>query len=82
MTRLLLNVAEAADTLAMSRASLYRLIRRGEIPVIKIGGMTRLEMAELEQYIRRLRHESGSHQYAVGDSQDTTDPTVPLPNAP
>lgn len=80
MTRLLLNLVEAAETLSMSRASLYRLIRRGEIPVIKIGGMTRIEMAELEQYVRRLRHESGCHQYAIDDSQLRIEPAVELPN--
>jgi excisionase family DNA binding protein len=70
MTRLLLSIPEAADTLAMSRASLYRLIGRGEIAVIKIGRMTRLETAELERYIHRLRQESGGDQSSVDDTRE------------
>jgi excisionase family DNA binding protein len=56
VNRRLLNV-DAADVLAMSRASLYRLIRRGEIPVVKIGVMTRLEASVLESYVEQLRTE-------------------------
>ena len=48
---LLLTVEEGADVLAMSRASLYRLIRRGEIPVVKIVVMTRLEVSDLKSYL-------------------------------
>lgn len=49
--KLLLTVPEAAAALSMSRASLYRLLGRGEIRVIKIGGMTRISAAALEAFV-------------------------------
>lgn len=84
MTRLLVNVSEAAETLAMSRASLYRLIRRGEISVIKIGGMTRLETNALEDYVRRLRRPSEFDVVSAGAStpalKGLTDEPPPVPD--
>jgi excisionase family DNA binding protein len=82
MTRLLLRVAEAANTLAMSRASLYRLIKRGDIPVIKIGGMTRIELEQLESYVHQLSQGSAGNRYTRDPSPNRTEPPGPASVAP
>ena len=60
MVRLLLSVDEAAEALAMSRASMYRLIRRGAIPIVKIGAMTRVEAVRLAAYVEALSVENAA----------------------
>jgi excisionase family DNA binding protein len=54
-TRLLLRVEEAAATLGISRALLYRdLLQTGKLRVVKIAGRTLIPVAELERYVREL----------------------------
>ena len=55
--RVLLRPSEAAAALAISRASLYALLQRGEIPSIKLGASRRIAVADLETYVARLRAE-------------------------
>lgn len=50
----LLTVDEAAEALRVSRATLYRLIAREEIEVVKIAGRTLIDRDE----VRRLVDES------------------------
>lgn len=52
--RLLLRVEEAAEALAVSRRTLYTLLRSGEIPVVRIGRAVRITVAALETYVQRL----------------------------
>ena len=50
----LLSVEEAADWLAISKPTLWRMIRRGEIPVVKIAQRTiRIKLTDLENYIEK-----------------------------
>ena len=58
-TKLLLTVSEAASALAISRASLYRLIQSGQLPVLKIGSLTRVTTAALEEFVSGLQSELG-----------------------
>lgn len=44
--RLALSPAELAEALGICRASVYNLIARGELHVIKIGRSTRIPIAE------------------------------------
>ena len=55
MTRFL-TLADVAETLNISAAQTYALVRSGELPAIKIGGrgQWRVEAAELEAYIARM----------------------------
>jgi excisionase family DNA binding protein len=50
-TRPLLSPAEVAERLGVSRKSVYRLVRSGELPAVKIGHAVRVDPDELEQYI-------------------------------
>ena len=51
-----LTLADVADVLNTSSAQVYALVRRGELPAIKIGGrgQWRVEAAQLEEFIQRM----------------------------
>ena len=55
-----LQLADVAEVLNTSTAQVYALVRRGDLPAIKIGGrgQWRVEAAELETYIARLYAET------------------------
>lgn len=48
---LALSPAAAAEALGICRASIYNLIKRGELRAVKIGRSTRIPVAELERLI-------------------------------
>jgi len=47
----LLPVGDAANYLGVSRATVERLVFRGELPIVKIGGSTRYDVDDLDGYI-------------------------------
>jgi excisionase family DNA binding protein len=53
--RRLLAFTEAAKYLAVSRATIERLAYRGELPIVKVGGSTRFDVGDLNDYIDRNR---------------------------
>jgi len=55
----LLTIREACDRLKLSRASLYRLIQRGELPTVRIGRARRVIREDLDRFITTLRSRSG-----------------------
>jgi excisionase family DNA binding protein len=79
-----LQLADVAETLNISSAQVYALVRSGELPAIKIGGrgQWRVEAVELENYIQRMYAETrefvSSHRFGrteepppgVGDQGD------------
>jgi excisionase family DNA binding protein len=50
-----LTLTDVAETLNTSSAQVYALVRRGDLPAIKIGGrgQWRVEASKLEEYIQR-----------------------------
>ena len=48
----LLTYQEAADVLAVGRTTIYGLVGRGELPVVKIGRCSRLRPEDLEKFIK------------------------------
>lgn len=48
-------LADVAETLSISAAQAYALVRRGDLRAIQVGGrgQWRVEIAELENYIER-----------------------------
>jgi len=50
-----LTLADVAEILNTTSAQVYALVRRGDLPAIKIGGrgQWRVETSELESYIAR-----------------------------
>jgi len=51
-----LTLTDVAETLNTSSAQVYALVRRGELPAIKLGGrgQLRIEASKLEDYIQSL----------------------------
>jgi excisionase family DNA binding protein len=49
MERLLLIVDEAAEALALSRSTIYRLLESGDLIATRIGTATRIPKASLRQ---------------------------------
>jgi excisionase family DNA binding protein len=54
----LLRIEEVARTLRVSRAQAYRLVRRGEIPCVRIGASVRVRAATLDEWLRRKEGEA------------------------
>jgi len=46
-----LNVREAAAHLRVCDKTVYRMIGRGEMPAVRIGGSIRIDKRELQQYV-------------------------------
>ena len=71
-----LTLADVAEVLNTSSAQVYALVRRGDLPAIKIGGrgQWRVEGSELEKYIERMYAETQSfvsaHPFVEDSSRD------------
>jgi excisionase family DNA binding protein len=67
-----LSLADVAEVLNTSQAQVYALVRRGDLPAIRIGGRNqwRVESDQLEAYIARMYDETRSyvdtHPFAEG----------------
>lgn len=70
-----LTLADVADVLNTSSAQVYALVRRGELPAIKIGGrgQWRVEGSRLEEYIAHqyeaTREYVAEHPFVETDSE-------------
>ena len=55
-----LTLADVAEVLNTSSAQVYALVRRGDLPAIKIGGrgQWRVESEQLEQFIAKMYAET------------------------
>jgi len=51
--RLLLDVREVAALLGCGRTLVYGMIQRGELPVVKLGRLTRVPRCAVDQYVLR-----------------------------
>jgi|GEM_PF-1282385 len=72
MEERLLKPAEIADILQVSRALVYSLLQRGELPVIRIGSVVRVRRIDLEQYINEKAHKKNL------DKVEFEDPTASI----
>jgi excisionase family DNA binding protein len=67
-----LTLSDVAEILNTSSAQVYALVRRGDLPAIKIGGrgQWRVESTELEAYIQRAYEQTREfvedHPYVEG----------------
>ena len=51
----LLKASEVAQQLNIGRSLTYRLMQKGEIPIITIGSSVRVLLSDLEEYIMKNR---------------------------
>ena len=47
----LVPIGPAAEYLGVSRATVERLVYRGELPIVKVAGSTRYDVDDLDGYI-------------------------------
>ena len=52
MTPQLLTVAEVADLFRVSSMTVYRLIRNGELPAVRVGRSYRVSEDDLQTYLQ------------------------------
>jgi len=76
-----LQLADVAEILNISPAQAYALVRRRELPAIKIGGRGawRVEASELEAYIQRRYAETREfiETHPFGEVELTEPPAEP-----
>lgn len=69
-----LKLTDVAETLNISSAQAYALVRSGDLPAIKVGGrgQWRVEAQQLESYIQRMyeRTEKMVAENALDESAD------------
>ncbi|HEX6150618.1 helix-turn-helix domain-containing protein [Nocardioides sp.] len=71
-----LTLADVAEVLNTSSAQVYALVRRGDLPAIKIGGrgQWRVEAEQLEAYIKRMYDETrdyvDQHPFVEAEADD------------
>lgn len=51
----LLKATEVAELLQVSRAHAYNLMRRGEIPTVRMGSAVRVKLSDLEEFIKKSK---------------------------
>ncbi len=70
-----LTLADVAETLNISSAQAYALVRSGELRAIKVGGrgQWRVEITELEAYIQRAYQQTAALLADLGPAEDHSD---------
>ena len=74
-----LTLADVAEVLNTSSAQVYALVRRGDLPAIKIGGrgQWRVERSQLEDFIQRMYAETrefvDQHPFVDADASSEAD---------
>lgn len=51
--KIAISVTEAAELLGLSRPTVYKLMRRDDFPVLRIGTRTLIHRAKLEEWAAR-----------------------------
>lgn len=64
MTKSFLSIKDAADYLGVDYKTVYRLVRSGELPAGKIGGVYRIRQIDLEQFFERQKGHSAEGGWA------------------
>jgi len=55
----LLTVSEVAEVLRVSRMSIYRMIKQGEMPAFRVGRGYRLRQEDVHRYLKERFTEAG-----------------------
>jgi excisionase family DNA binding protein len=78
-----LTLADVAETLSISAAQAYALVRSGDLRAIKVGGrgQWRVEAQELEDYIARMYSQTEQFVRAHPFGRDE-DPDASAPDRP
>lgn len=69
MSEPLLTAAEVADELRVSTMTVYRLVRRGELPAVRVGRNYRIRRRDLTAYLEGQTVDPASVE--LDDTADT-----------
>ena len=72
MDKLLARPDEAAEAIGVSRATVYGLIKRGELRSVRIGDSVRVPVEELQKWVSRKRKQ----QAGVARERETRRPAA------
>jgi excisionase family DNA binding protein len=64
----LLSIPQLCQELGMGKSWIYRRLRSGEIPSIRLGRSIKVRRDELEQYLERHHYPGRSHALKVEES--------------
>lgn len=56
----LLRVNEFCERYAISRATFYRLVNRGDLVVYKVGNASRIKLSDAEEWLAALSQTDGT----------------------
>ena len=62
----LLTGEQVAEILHVSRSFAYILMKRGEVPTIRIGSVVRVRLEDLDAYIRDIPNEPDKRDWRRG----------------
>ncbi len=65
---LLLRMDEAADTLAVSKSHVERMVARGELRTVQVGRGRRVPTSEIERWVTERMNQAEQRPSAQGDS--------------
>lgn len=50
----LLTLRQVLEQLGVCRATLYKIVKRGDLTIVKLGGASRVRATDLQQYVEQL----------------------------
>lgn len=63
-----LSIKEASEYLGLEYKTVYRLVRAGEIPAARLGGVYRIKLADLENYFEQQKQRVASRNGEKADA--------------
>jgi excisionase family DNA binding protein len=79
----LLTPAEVIDYLRVNVRTVYRLMRTGELPAVRVGRQWRIRRSDLDSWLRQPQpgHSWDRHTPVAREAEDGSQPTsVPSPD--
>ncbi len=58
----LMSIDDVVDVLRISESGVYRLVRNGELPRVKVGGRTLFDPNDVRALIANKRQGAGDHE--------------------
>ncbi len=71
----LLTTSQLAEYLQLSERSVYRLLERGEIPALKVGGQWRFRKSTVDEWLDLQLHNVGAAELHESFGEAMTEPT-------
>jgi excisionase family DNA binding protein len=56
----LLTIPQVATALSLGRSTVYELVQRSQLPVVRIGRAVRIHVRDLELFAEQLRQDAGA----------------------